>query len=44
MYNQNIRGRTRGNYSNRRNYGYNMLGNQRYQNSYNDYRRNNYRG
>ena len=44
LYNQNIRGRRRGNFSNRGNYGYNMQGNQRYRNNYNDYRRNNYRG
>ena len=44
MHNQNIRGRTRGNYSNRGNYGYDALGSQRYRNNYNDYRRNNYRG
>ena len=44
MYNQNFRGRNRGNFSNRGNYGYNMRGSQRYRNNYNDYRRNNYRG
>ena len=38
MYNQNFRGRTRGNFSNRGNYGYNAQGSQRYQNNYNDYR------
>ena len=43
MYNQNFRGRNRGNFSNRGNYGYNMWGSQRYRNNYNDYRRNNYR-
>ena len=44
MYNQNFRGRTRGNFSKRVNYGYNMQGSWRYQNSYNDCRGNNYRG
>ena len=32
MYNQNFRGRNRGNFSNRGNYGYNMRGSQRYRN------------
>ena len=44
VYNQNFRGRNRGNFSNRGNYGYNTRGSQRYRNNYNDYRRNNYRG
>ena len=43
-YNQNFRGRNRGNFSNRGNYEYNTRGSQRYRNNYNDYRRNNYRG
>ena len=38
LYNQNFRGRNRGNFSNRGNYGYNMQGNQIYRNNYNDYR------
>ena len=44
MYNQKFRGRTKGNFSNRGNYGYNAQCSQRYRNNYNDYRRNNYRG
>ena len=44
MYNQNFRGRARGNFNNRGSYGYNMQGNQRYRNNYNNYRRNSYRG
>ena len=43
-YNQNFRGRNRGNFSNRGNYRYNTQGSQRYRNNYNDYRKNNYRG
>ena len=43
-YNQTLRGRNRGNFSNRGNYRYNTRGSQRYRNNYNDYRRNNYRG
>ena len=43
-YNQNCRGRNRGNFSNRGNYGYNTQGRQRYRKNYKDYRRNNYRG
>ena len=43
-YNQNFRGRYRGNFNNRGNYGYNARDGQRYRNNYNDYSRNNYRG
>ena len=43
-YNQKFRGRTSGNFNNRRSYGYNMQGNQRYRNNNNNYRRNSYRG
>ena len=43
-YNQNLRGRYRGNYNNRGSYGYNNRGIQRYRNNYIDYRKNNYRG
>ena len=44
VYNQNFRGRTRGNFINRGSYGYNMQGNQRYRNNNNSYRRNSYIG
>ena len=44
LYDQNFRGRYRGNSNNRGSYGYNTRGSQRYRNNYNDYRRNNYRG
>ena len=40
LYNQNFRGRYRGNFNNRGNYWYNARGGQRYRNNYNDYRRN----
>ena len=43
-YDQNLRGRYRGNFNNRGSYGYNTRGSQRYRNNYNGYRRNNYRG
>ena len=44
LYQQNFRGRYRGNFNKRGNYRYNASGGQRYRNNYSDYRRNNYRG